>query len=591
MFERLLLVAWQYSIEPLGLMHLAGVARDAGKQCSIVLLKNAGDLQDLQSSIDSFKPDLVGIQIWTGFHQQMFKVCDYVRALGLPTVIGGPHATYFKDDCAAHADWVVQGHGFRLLHRLLTDTPPKGVLFDEKWSEGTFPMPDRAVLLDSYPVFRDSSIMSMVASVGCPYHCTYCYAPVINSMYGGFRLVLRDNGDLVREGRDIRDRWGASLVYFQDDVFGFDVKWLREFSRRWKEEVGLAFHCQIRIELTLGAVGDERLDLLAAAGCTGITLAIESGHSFLRDHVLFRHMPEESIKEGCAKIMTRGMTLRIEQILAVPFSNLDTELETLRLNAEINPTMAWTSILAPYGGTNMGSIASRYGIYDRTNDDLQSSFFTRSVMRHVEGGPRDIARVVEELKADARSRVLLVMKAEPEADGLSARIVHDKLGPVGTIRYLDEEANQVYCDATARLQALFMWLARVPKAQELARTLITVPTAEWSWAVFSELAGKHLAAQLPPGELARQTAALAGEMGTAPDALPAGVALVPWYFTVFAGSGALAALAVKEGVFGHADAMTGLNALGTLIRRHTYDAELYKVAPTTAPIVTYRPRP
>ena len=136
-----------------------------------------------------------------------------------------------------------------------------------------------------------------------------------------------------------------------------------------------------------------------------------------------------------------------------------------------------------------------------------------------------------------------------------------------------------------------MWLARVPKAQELARTLITVPTAEWSWAVFSELAGKHLAAQLPPGELARQTAALAGEMGTAPDALPAGVALVPWYFTVFAGSGALAALAVKEGVFGHADAMTGLNALGTLIRRHTYDAELYKVAPTTAPIVTYRPRP
>ena len=588
MFERLLLVAWQYSIEPLGLMHLAGVARDAGKQCSIVLLRNADDLTDLQTAIDSFKPDLVGVQIWTGFHQQMFSVCNYVRALGLPTVIGGPHATYFKAECAAHADWVVQGHGFRLLHRLLTDTPPKGVLFDEKWSDGKIPMPDRAVLLESYPVFRNSAIMSMIASVGCPYHCTYCYAPVINSMYGGFRLVVRDPGDLVAEGQELRQRWGTSLVYFQDDVFGFDVKWLREFSRRWKEEVGLAFHCQIRIELTLGAVGDERLDLLAAAGCSGITLAIESGHAFLRDHVLFRHMPEESIKDGCGKIMTRGMSLRIEQILAVPFSSLDTELETLRLNAEINPTMAWTSILAPYGGTNMGSIASRYGIYDRTNDDLQSSFFTRSVMRHVEGGPRDIAAIVAELKADARSRILLNMKAEPEADGLSARIVHDTLGAVGSIRYLDERANQDYCDATARLQALFMWLARVPGPRELARALITVPAAEWSWERFGELAEKHLAAALPPGELERQTATLARDMGVAPETLPPGVARIPWYFTVFAGSATLAALAVKEGVFGHADAMTGLYALGTLIRRHTYDAELYKVAPTTAPIAVYR---
>jgi radical SAM superfamily enzyme YgiQ (UPF0313 family) len=552
--KRLLLISKRYSIEPLGLMHLAGVVKSAGVRCKIVLLDESGeDHAALAAALIDFEPDVVGIQVWTGGHQTMFTLADSMRRLGYPTIIGGPHATYFADECLKHADWVVRGHGYRLLLQILLGQATHGILFDEGWSQDMIPMPVRTGLYRDYPQFAESPIKSMIASVGCPYSCTYCYAPVLNEMYGGFRLHTREVDHLVQEGQALKSDEKTKLVFFQDDVFGFDVTWLREFSARWREEVGLPFHCQIRIELTLSNVGSERLDLLAAAGCTGITLAIESGNEFLRDHVLFRHMDTASIRSGCEKITTRGMTLRIEQILAVPFSNLDTDLQTLQLNREIKPTMAWCSILAPYGGTNMGTIASRYRCYSGTNDDLSPSFFESSRLRHVEGGPTDIKRIVDAMGQGAKSKVLLKMHAEPNGD-----IMYGKLGKVGAIRWLSDKDNEKYNKRTARLQSLFLWLARMPRPTVLARQLLDIK--EWTWAEFAQVVREHISeGQYSP-------------MG--------------WYFDVFANGHQLQGICIREGVF-KLPPEQGLAKLGTLTRRHVYDCELYKIVDADPPTIVW----
>ena len=541
MKQRLLLISKKYSIEPLGLMHLAGVANAAGWDCRILLLDATHS--ELPAVLDGYKPDLVGIQVWTGGHKEMFEVADGLRACDYPVVIGGPHATYFAEDCAKHADWVVRGHGYQLLRRLLLHAIPHGVLFDEEWSKDPIPLPSRSALYRRYPEFAASTIKSMIASVGCPYTCTYCYAPVLNEMYGGFRLVMRDVDDVVREGQEIRGKWPAKLIFWQDDVFGFDVKWLREFAPRWKQDVGLEFHCQIRIELTQGDVGSERLDLLKAAGCTGITLAIESGNEFLRDHVLFRHMPTPAIKDGCAKIMSRGMTLRTEQILAVPFSDLRTDLETLQLNADIKPTMAWTSILAPYGGTNLGTISSRFGFYSGTNDDLSASFFDRSTLRHVEGGPTDIKRLVDDMAQGPRSHVLLKLRAGPDG-----AVIYGDLGKIGSIRWLSDKDNERYADQTARLQALFLWLARMPDPVPLARWLLAIP--EWSWSAASVLVQEHT-----------HTAD----------------SMLDWYFGRFVAGDVLLRACVEAKIWS-LPAEEALAQLGSLTRRHVYEYELYRTS-------------
>ena len=558
---KVLFVARYYIIEPLGLLHLAGLATSLGCEVDVELIPD-NDFTGLYKRVEEWKPDFVGFQIWTGWHLQTFTACDQVRTMGPLVIIGGPHVTYFTDECAKHADYVVRGDGFRNFRRILQGKLDKGIHFDaEQLTEG-FPMPDRSIVYDKYPILRNSPIRSMITSVGCPFTCSYCYASKWNEMYGGFRHTQRPVHDIIREGIEIRERWGAKLIYLQDDIFGFDHKiWLPEFAQRWKEEVGIPFHCQIRLELTRSHAGDRRLDLFKKAGCTGVTVAIESGDAFLREYVLHRAMPDELILEGCEKIHSREMTLRTEQILAVPFSNLETDLLTLRLNCQINPEMAWTSILAPYGGTEMSNISREFGFYEGTNDDIDETFFDQSVLRHSE---------------TARDSLESAVKRAGKKDWKSAC----------EIEFMDDGANARYKEQVIINQRLFNWLSKVPQGDVLAKTFVTLPKDQWTWKVLGEITAQHFESLGLSEKTKEWVQKLTHAMGyTSFDDLPKVVKENPYYFVFFPGSALFAQCVVDTEVLNnHAPIGFKFDRIWAIARRWLFMYSLYKVECATPPI-------
>lgn len=604
--KKVLLVARYYIIEPLGLLHLAGLAASLGCEVDVELVPN-NDFDGLYKRVEEWKPDFVGFQIWTGWHLQTFAACDQVRRMGPQVIIGGPHVTYFTDECAKHADYVVRGDGFRNFRRILQGSIGPGVHFDTEQLAEKFPLPDRSIVYGKYPVLRASPIRSMITSVGCPFTCSYCYAPEWNKMYGGFKHTQRSVDDIIREGVEIRDRWGAQMIYLQDDIFGFDhTIWLPEFARRWKEEVGIPFHCQIRLELTRHSAGDNRLDLFKEAGCTGITLAIESGDAFLREHVLHREMTDALILEGCAKIRSRGMTLRTEQILAVPFSNLETDLSTLDLNNRIGPEMAWTSILAPYGGTEMGDVASAFGYYKGENDDLHELFFDRSVMRHSKTAKAVIEPVVRAMveanKALERAQRhkqsplqrLIAREIAPHVMEVSIRDDRDEFSrkhlpgpePLCTIEFMTDAENDRYADQIVILQRLFMWFSLVPGARDLAEAYVTLPRGAWTWQQLGQTVKEHFEAIGKGEEAARWVGELTTAFGCCSLAeLPEVVRDNPYYFVFFPSSAEFAKQVAASGVIDeHAEPGRQFDELGGVARRWLFARSLYKVEPATVPI-------
>lgn len=586
MSKKMLLAARYYSIEPLGIMYLAGTVRSIpGWECKVVLVKES-DFQSLYEAVRDWNPDIVGIQVWTGYHGPAFAACDHVRALGVPVLIGGPHATYYHEDCAKHADWVIKGGGFGLFRRLLEGTLPKGVHFDKAGREDPFPQPAREVVYREYPELGSSPIKSIFASVGCPFFCTYCYAASFNQMHGGFKLTVRLVDDVIAEAQAILSRWPLKMVYFQDDIFGYSIPWLEEFTEKWRTQVGIPFHCQIRLELVNQASGDRRLDLFKRAGCSGITLAIESGDEFLRDQVLFRHMHGNIIEEGCRKILARGMTLRTEQILAVPFSDVTTDLGTLGLNNRINPTMAWTSILAPYGGTDMGTIATNFGFYGGNNDDLAETFFDRSVLHHVDGGPRDIKRVISRFQFGPKSRALLQMRVAKRDGDNRATIIHQEKGVVGELTFLDEAANSQYCSNTVRLQRHFMWLAKVPEAELLGKKLLAVPAPDWSWKHMGKVTEEHLRhVGTQPDRFDQWKKELASQMGlSGTKQLPRLVSDNPCYFVFFPEAATLIDSLIRQKVFEEDSFTETEKRLGSIMRRHLFHYGLYQIEKARSPI-------
>jgi len=605
MRKRMIFVARYFSIEPLGIHYLVGLLRDLDWDCRVVLVHNHGDDYDfepLYEAVREWKPDLVGFQIWTGWHLQSFAACDTVRAMGVSVIIGGPHATYFDQECGAHADHVVKGDAFGLLREILTEEHKSGIHFDSGGREEVFPFPDRSVIYNEYPELANSPIKSMFASVGCPFTCTYCYAPAKNQMYGGFALTVRPVDELINEARAIQERWPLRTIYFQDDIFGYNLKWLQEFSRRWKNEVGAEFHAQIRLELTRNEAGEKRLDLFAEAGCSGITLAIESGSQFMRDRVLFRHMDEDLIIEGCDRIMSRGMSLRTEQILAVPFSDVDTDLSTLRLNNRINPTMAWCSLLAPYGGTDIGKICTNFGFHSSNNDDLVERSYERSTLRHPAGGTRDIEPMVEKLginpSAPPALQPLVNMRAVRNGDRVADVFYYPphkqsdgtytagEGRKAGTIEYLDPEENERYREDSLRTQRLFNFLAKVHDAEGLGRKLIALGDNAWNWEQIGGVTTKHLQHHVPAERLEERRHALAREMQLAsPEDMPEPVKQNPHYFTYFPAGGVLAQRLTEQGVFDSGVPMADmLDTLSTHTRRHLFHFGLYKIENCDAPI-------
>ncbi|MFA6415555.1 MAG: radical SAM protein [Candidatus Paceibacterota bacterium] len=565
----------KYVIEPLGIQHLLSIAKMLGWDAEVYLHQNS----DFEPLINEAKgADLVGFSIWTGAHEQAFRAADILREKGVLVAIGGPHATYHTDECARHADWVAKGDSFRIWKYILqnisgAETLPVGVrqlssnvLFDENARAEEFPLSNlgREIVYHRYPDLAKSHIKSIMGSTGCPFHCTYCNSPHLNEMYkkqGGFKHVFRVRplDDIIAEALYVRDHWGVKMFYFQDDIFGYDLSWLREFVRRWKSEVGVSWHCQIRLELTRGKPGEERLDLFVEGGCSGITLAIESGNAFLRELVLLRPMEHELIVGGCHEIMRRGMTLRTEQMLQIPFSNLETDLSTLQLNHEINPTMAWSSILHPFGETNMGKIARQWGFW--SEDSPSSIYWNRSPLLHSTTAMETVLPHIERLRPLTGRRFdspLLRMYTESKnGNGRADVFVEDGLVhlsgvrrvPICEIQYLDAEANERYCDQTSHLQPIFNWLSKVPRGYELGWKWVELRKEEWTFANLGKLTEEHLRQAGHNYEVEEWKRKLADGLWCSPDSFPAGIRDNPLYFCFFPSGPKLARTMIEKGVF------------------------------------------
>jgi hypothetical protein len=300
-------------------------------------------------------------------------------------------------------------------------------------------------------------------------------------------------------------------------------------------------------------------------------------------------MPDALIEEGIRAIQARGLTLRTEQILAVPFSDIETDIETLRFNVALRPEMAWTSILQPYGGTNMGTIAGKFGLWRGTNDDIDESFFDRSMLHHVKGGRAAIEPVARALK-NGRESSLLGMKVDLLPDEGRARVFSKDLVGIGglppdpacELEYLSTEENERYCDQTAMLQRNFDWLSKVPGAHELAARFLALPKNEWTWETLGAFAADHFTVQFGAETVERYLNELRGRYED--DVLPAPIQQNPYPFFVLPSGPAFAKHVNNKGLFENSSAKEFFDNWGREVRYWLYERALYCTEPADPPL-------
>ena len=243
--------------------------RQLGHESFYATYYGQGDAKDLLPS----DLDLVFISTYTQASALAYALAKLFRREGTLTVIGGPHSKAFPDDCRRFFDVVVLECDKTLLEDILRDAPRGEIVTsgrqikDLPTVQERMPEIETSVFADGKPYL--SSMVPMLASIGCPYACDFCI-----DWSNPFALLPLDR--LEADLRFIFERYPKLFVGFHDPNFA--VKFDELFSVL--ERIPHGNRSYYIMESSLSILRASRLDRLRSTGCLYLAPGVESWSAY-----------------------------------------------------------------------------------------------------------------------------------------------------------------------------------------------------------------------------------------------------------------------------------------------------------------------
>jgi radical SAM superfamily enzyme YgiQ (UPF0313 family) len=250
------------SLPSLALLTLAGVTGDEHDYAYWEL----DDLEKLDALPTDF--DLVAISSYSAKIFKAYELAAQYQALGIPTVIGGPHVSCLPKEAAEHCDTVVIGEGESTWRDVLRDCE-KGQLkpfygnLEAGFDMDCAPMPAYELLdLDKY------NRLPIQTSRGCPHRCEFCASSVL--IAGKYKQKPIEK--VLAEIDKIKSMWKRPFIELADDNSFVDMRYWKRLLHELKDR-HVRWFTQTDIAV---ARDDQLLDLLRESGCVQLLIGFES---------------------------------------------------------------------------------------------------------------------------------------------------------------------------------------------------------------------------------------------------------------------------------------------------------------------------
>jgi hypothetical protein len=184
--------------------------------------------------------------------------------------------------------------------------------------------------------------------------------------------------NLIEEIVKVKERYPMESIHFGDDIFLLaGINWMKEFSKKYRNKIGLPFICHFRANL----VEEEIIALLKEAGCYSGFIGVECGDEELSNNLLKRELSNNQIIRACHILKKYKIKFCTQNMVVFPVENpLEVDLKTLDLNLKCKPDFAWSSILFPYPRTEIGDYCIKNGYFQGDFDDIPETNKTVSVL-------------------------------------------------------------------------------------------------------------------------------------------------------------------------------------------------------------------
>lgn len=352
---------------PLGLMYLSSYLKEHGQEPTIYDLA-------VNSDINIKGNEIFAITSTTPQYPEAIKIIDMLRNKYPQSlfVIGGAHATAFKNKCRKHFDAIITGEGEDALLSIckfidMSDNSRICGLIKARQISNIdeIPFPDRTFNgFEKYHyTLNGLPTTTMMTSRGCPFNCHFC----CNTW--GNKVRLRSSLNVLVEVEQLKEM-GFKAIMFYDDTFTINKKRVIEIAKGLKE-LNIVWRCFIHAS----TVDYDLLKLMFESGCVEIGMGVESGNNGILKTVNKKIDLEKAIElsDWCHQI---GLRIKTFLMIGLPGESKETINNTISFLKRARPDDFDYTVYSPFPNTEIWDHKEKYDIiFDKDNIDYSKLFY------------------------------------------------------------------------------------------------------------------------------------------------------------------------------------------------------------------------
>lgn len=357
---------------PLGILSISGFLEKHGFD-NDVFDSTFSSFNELCEHLRANQPDVISLYTNLMTRINVIRIIKFIRSTpelsDSRIILGGPEVRQHAERLLkCGADFIVIGEGEETMLEVcnaIRDNASYDMIKGIQWKkDGTIvinaerellkdidelPFPNRKKVnlqkyFDAWKSAHGESSVSVSTMRGCPYTCKWCSRAVYGMSY------RRRSPSLVADEIEwLQKNYTFDSIWFVDDVFTINPKWMREFAAVIAER-----KLKIRYEIISRAdrLNEEMLSLLSDSGCFRIWIGAESGSQKIID-AMDRRVDVNKVREMIRRTRELGMEAGTFIMLGYPGETEDDINETVNHLIESNPHHFTITLAYPIRGTEL----------------------------------------------------------------------------------------------------------------------------------------------------------------------------------------------------------------------------------------------
>ena len=336
-------------------------------------------LEQLQTTIHEFEPDIVGISIMFDISYKYLSDCLGVvknHNQKILTLLGGAAASYSYEEILKEQpdlDAICYSEGEIPLQELLGSGRErwfgnKAWITRGKVSYGiapeicyvqnlddvididySFVNPADYEMAEAFSPFVDygqHKRFFLVTSRGCPFSCTFCN----NHLIHGHKMRYASVDRIISHVKHLVDTYGMDVLIIYDDQLLFNLKKVKELFRRLAP---FKFRIEMPNGVSVAFIDEELAVLMRQAGVDTLYLAIESGSPYVLKELIRKPLKLDMVKPAIEVLRKHDIYLHGFFVMGYPLETDEHRRETLEFCRDIDLDWYGFNMVTPVRGSEL----------------------------------------------------------------------------------------------------------------------------------------------------------------------------------------------------------------------------------------------